>query len=245
MIHFRPRPWLTGICLLAIALLVTLGTWQAQRLQWKLDLIAKVEARLAASSQPLRQVLAETDTLEEALYRKVSLRGRFDHAREIYLFTSKGVGTAGYQVITPLILEDGSTILIDRGFVPEGLRDPATRPEGQVGGKVEVIGLLRLAVPKSTFTPDPDIAGHTWYHRDPVAMAASIGISETLEVMIDANAAPNPGGYPQGGKTIVTFTNNHLAYAITWYGLAFALLAVYMAFHAKEGRLQIGEGRVE
>lgn len=245
MIHFRPRPWLTIICLLATALLLVLGTWQVQRLQWKLGLIAKVEAQLGAGPVPLGQVLEEPGPLAEALYRKVRVSGRFDHDREIYLFTSKGVGTAGYQVITPLIQSDGPVVLIDRGLVPEGLKDVATRREGQIPGEIEIIGLLRLEVPKSTFTPDPDLITRIWYRRDPIAMATSLGISEPLQVMIDADATPNPGGYPQGGKTIVTFTNNHLGYAITWYGLALALLAVYMAFHAKEGRLKIGKGRIE
>ncbi len=126
-------------------------------------------------------------------------------------------------MVTPLRREDGSLVLVNRGFVPGSRKDPATRQEGQVSGPVEVVGLLRLTEPGGAFLRANDPGRDRWYSRDVAAIAAAKGLPDTAPYFVDADAAPNPGGLPIGGLTVVAFPNNHLVYAITWYGLALML----------------------
>ena len=124
-------------------------------------------------------------------------------------------------------------MLVNRGFVPLDRMDAATRREGQVAGIVTVTGLLRLPEERSWFTPADDPARGIWQERDPAAIAKAYGLARAAPFFIDADASPNPGGLPQGGETKLVFPNRHLEYAITWFGLAFALLAVFVAFARK------------
>ncbi len=228
------RVVLTGVvCAVGVAILCGLGTWQMKRLAWKEGLIAMVGARIEEPAEPLPP---EADwpslTYANDEYRKVVLTGRFDHAHEVSVFTSLEddrfpVRGPGYWILTPLSLADGSTVIVNRGFVPDERRDPKTRPEGQVGGEVTVTGLIRMSEPGNLFTPEPDPDRGDWYVRDPAAIAAAFGLGRVAPFFVDADAAPNPGGLPLGGTTRIRFRNDHLGYAITWYGLAAALAGVY------------------
>lgn len=235
MIRFRPALIPTLITVPGLLLAVGLGVWQLQRLEWKEGLIAAVDARMAASAVPLDEVLGLPPTEEE--YRRVSLEGHFLNDKEAYLFVIGPEGQPGYHVVTPFLRTGGDMVLVDRGFVPETLRDPASRAEGQVEGDLKIAGVLRLPQPQSVFTPDPDLENRIWYARDPAAMAGVLGVPLAADVLIEADAAPNPGGWPLGGQTVVSFPNDHLQYAITWFGLALALLAVYLVYHRRQGRL--------
>lgn len=235
----------TILAALAFVVLCGLGAWQVERLQWKEALIARVEAALASDPVPAPGP-ADWPGLADgaAEYRPVTVRGTFDHAREIHvvytLVEPKGpVGGIGYQVFTPLRTDDGWWVYVNRGFVPRDRADPATRPDGQVAGETTVTGLLRAPGHRSWFMPSDDPAGNAWFSRDPVLFAAAAGLpaAEVAPYVIDAMVDPSlPGGLPQGGETIVSFPNSHLQYAITWFGLALALAAVYVAFILKRGR---------
>ncbi|WP_341987536.1 SURF1 family protein [Azorhizobium sp. AG788] len=224
-----------AVLLLAFAALVGLGSWQMERRAWKLDLIQQVEARADAPARalpPSGQWPALTRASDE--YAHVRVTGTFDHSKEALVYTvlSEPNGPLrgpGFTVITPLMLPDGASVLINRGFVPTDKRDPAARQEGQVAGEVTVTGLLRFAEEASSFVPDNDAARNAWYRRDPAAIAAARGLSRAAPFMIDADATPNPGGLPQGGETRLLFPNRHLEYALTWYGLAVTMLAVVVA----------------
>lgn len=239
---FRPLLWPTVASLLALALLLSLGTWQMQRWAWKNDLTARVKARVTAAPVPLPPQ-AEWPNMDLAAneYRPFSVRGTFDHEAEFHAFTSvddpKGKrGGPGYWVLTPLALDGGGTVLINRGFVPPDAKDPGQRTAGAVQGEVEITGLLRLTVPPRYFVPEPDLAKNIWFSRDVDAMAASRNINDMSPFFIDA-AQSAPGGLPQGGETRLVFRNNHLDYAMTWYGLALVLIGFYFAFHHQAGRL--------
>jgi surfeit locus 1 family protein len=220
------------------AVLVSLGTWQLQRLSWKEALISRVEARVDAGAEPLPH--PTTWPALDALaieYQPVRLAGRFDHSREVHVFIALGqprgpLGGQGYFVVTPLMLDEGQVVFVNRGFVPAAFKDPATREEGQVTGRVEIEGLMRPAEEATSISPDPDIAKNVWFVRNPAAMAAGVGIDPAIVApfTVDARAGQSPGGLPQGGETVVAFSNNHLGYAITWYGLAAALIGVSVAF---------------
>ena len=124
----------------------------------------------------------------------------------------------------------GATIFVDRGFVPTDRRAPATRAAGEIAGPTAVTGLLRLPEPPGWFTPANEPAKNSWFSIDLPAMAQAAGVGSALPFYIDADKAPNPGGWPQGGQTITDLPNDHLQYAITWYALAVALVAIYIRF---------------
>ncbi len=146
-------------------------------------------------------------------------------------------GIAGYHVITPLVLARGGILLVDRGFVPESRKAPASREAGNPAGPQTVVGLLRLpqAAKSSWFVPDNAPAQGEWFTLDPRAMVEAMGVTDALPFTIDADATPNPGGYPIGGQTPLDLPNNHLQYAITWYLLAAALVVVYLCLVLRRG----------
>jgi len=234
-----------GLWVLAIAaailfaILVALGIWQLERRAWKEALIARVEAGLAAAPSPAPgPAVWPTLDLTGMEYQPVQVTGVFDHANEVHvvhtLADPKGpFGGIGYQVFTPLRTSEGWWVYVNRGFVPRERKDPTARGEGQIAGEVVVTGLLRAPHRRSWFTPGDDIEDNAWFSRDPVPFAAASGLpaDAVAPYYIDAMADPEmPGGLPQGGETIVSFPNNHLQYALTWFGLAAVLVAVFAAF---------------
>jgi surfeit locus 1 family protein len=231
---FRPYPGLTVACALLFALLCGLGSWQLERLQWKLALIATVNGHMATAPVSLDTILAMKP--DEAQYRRVTIRGRFDHAKEAYVFTTDA-GAAVYHVLTPFKTETGKTLLIDRGEVPKALLDPANRAEGNPQGDVQLTGVWRVPEGPGPFTPAPDTAHRIWFARDLGAIAAADHLSLSAPALIEADATPNPGGWPRGGQTLVSFRNQHLSYAVTWFGLAIVLLCIWFSYNISKGRI--------
>lgn len=223
-------PLLAGT--VAFLILVGLGSWQLGRLHWKEALIARVEARVHAPPEDLPPAADWPNlTREGDEYRPVRLSGTFDHARETLIYTVRGEDAPpprgqGFFVITPLLRTDGPPVLVNRGFVPTGRADPAGRGEGQVSGTVEVTGLLRFSEEPSLFVPANDPARNAFYRVSVAEISAARGLPGAAPFLVDANARPNPGGLPVGGTTRIAFPNRHLEYALTWYGLAAALVGV-------------------
>lgn len=230
---FWPSLW----ACLGFFLLIGLGTWQVQRLHWKEGLIAQRQAQLHAAPVALPSSL---DAARALVFHPVRARGAFLNAHELYLHDENLRGDAGLHIITPLILADGTALLVDRGYVPTDRRAPATRAAGELTGEVTVTGLLRLPPDGGGwFTPANDPARNSWFTMDIPAMAKAAGVSRVLPFYVDADATPNPGGWPEGGQTITALPNNHLQYAITWYSLAVALVVIYIRFI----RRRLGEQR--
>ena len=238
----RPRSTATlvGLGVLAAVLvlaLLALGTWQVERRAWKLDLIERVDQRVAAA--PVAPPgPADWPGISAAAdeYRHVGVAGTFLNDRETQVFASTDLGT-GYWVVTPLRAADGTVVLVNRGFVPTEKRDPATRATGEIAGPVTVTGLLRITEPKGGFLRANDPAAERWYSRDVAAIAAARGLADAAPYFIDADATPNPGGLPVGGLTVIAFPNNHLVYAVTWYGLA--VLLGWAVLHIGRGEWRI------
>jgi surfeit locus 1 family protein len=231
---FRPYPGLTIACVLLFAALCGLGTWQLERLQWKLALIATVNGHMAAA--PISLGAIQSMKSDDAQYRRVALRGRFDHAREAYVFTTDA-GAPVYHVLTPFTVDDGRVLIVDRGEIPKEKLDPATRLAGNVAGEVQVIGVWRVPDAPGAFTPPPDRGKRIWYARDLAGIAQADHLALAAPVVVEADAAPNPGGWPKGGQTVVSFRNQHLSYAVTWFGLALGLLGIWFAYHISKGRI--------
>ena len=204
----RAVGFLPALCLFFALLFGALGTWQVQRLQWKLDLIERVETRLAQAPVPAASVRDP----KEFEYRPVWASGTFLHDRAtlVQALTERG---AGYWVMTPLQTSNG-TILVNRGFVPEERRAAASRP----GGQVRVQGLVRLSEPDGRFLRANRPGEERWYSRDVTAIARARGL-EVAPFFIDAGPTAQ-GTLPVGGLTVVRFRNTHLIYALTWFGLA-------------------------
>jgi len=222
--------------LVALAVLLGLGAWQLDRLAWKNALLAQVQERAARPAEPAPP-RAEWGgvTRQGDEYRHVRATGWFDHAAETLIYTvlsdsKSDMKGPGFLVITPLMLPDNSAILVNRGFVPNDRRDRRTRSEGQITGPVTVTGLLRLPEEPSWFVPANDPLRNAWYRRDPEEIGRARGVDVVAPFLIDADATPNPGGLPLGGETRLAFTNRHLEYALTWFGLAVTLVGVYIAF---------------
>jgi surfeit locus 1 family protein len=205
------------------------------RLQWKLDLIARVDARVhaAPAPPPPRERWAGITSASDE-YRRLKLHGTYlyDLTTPVQALTEEG---SGYWLLTPLCMADGTVILVNRGFIPA---DPGARTRyapasaqgnpcaGAAGPAVDVVGLLRTSERDGAFTRTNDPAAGRWYTRDVPAIAAARGLAPALPVapfFVDAAAGQNPPGSPDqpvGGLTVVNFHNSHLVYAITWYALA-------------------------
>ncbi|MFW8584469.1 SURF1 family protein [Rhizobium beringeri] len=223
----RAKRAIFAVCLILLAAaLAALGTWQVERLAWKRDLIARVDQRVHAPPvpAPAHADWNKVDATDDE-YRRVTAAGMLANDKETLVFASTALGP-GYWVMTPLTLADGTSILVNRGFVPTDRRDPASRREGEVSGPVEITGLMRMTEPKGSLLQSNDVAADRWYSRDVAAIAEKRGVGVVAPYFIDADAAANPGGLPVGGLTIIDFPNNHLVYAITWYGLAAMVLAL-------------------
>ena len=229
-------PWLVLVSAsIGLAILLSLGTWQVKRLAWKEGLLATIHERMTSEPKPLVDVAAMEKAGDDIDYLAVTATGRFLHAHEQFFFATHK-GATGWFVYTPLELTDGSgVVFVNRGFVPYDDKDPATRAQGQVEGEVTVTGLARTAIAEkpSFLVPENDPAKDIYYWKDLSAMTVQAGFTADTPVahlFIDADATPNPGGWPVGGVTLVDLPNNHLQYAITWYGLAVALFAVTAVF---------------
>ncbi len=232
--------WPAIMTLVGVAILLRLGTWQLERLAWKEGLIANISQR--AHSEPISLMRAEQSARsdEDVEYLRVRTGGQFLHDKERHLFAFDSKYGAGYHVITPLKLADGRVVFVNRGYVPSELKEPAKREAGQAAGDVEIVGLVRRPEEPRMFTPENNLAGNLWYWRDLNAMAASVFGQEApplVPFFIDAEAEPSvPGGWPKGGVTRLELPNRHLEYAITWYGLAAALVAVFAAYAVSRWR---------
>lgn len=220
---------------IALAILLGLGFWQLDRKSWKEGLLAAIAAR---AHGPAGQVVPEADwprwraTADE--FRRVRLSGTFLHDKEVQLHglaeERRGQPLQGFYVFTPLKREDGTIVVVNRGIVPTELRDPARRPAGQIGGTVEVVGLVRAPEARPAFVPGNEPGGERWFVRDLGEMVRARGLERAAPFYVDADSTPNPGGWPRGGQTRLNLPNSHLGYAITWFGIAATLVGVFGAF---------------
>jgi surfeit locus 1 family protein len=225
--------------LIALIVLLGLGSWQLARLAEKDQLVTQIEASLSAPPVPLPEPetwasLKSTDYD----YRRVSLTGTFNHDKEALVFGFISVGgrgdtREGFFAVTPLTLADGSTVLVNRGFVPQALREQSARLEGLTKGIVTLTGLMRAPEKKGTFTPNDEPTKNLYFTIDPVTLASALKLDKAASFIVDADRMAGSAPWPDGGHTIVTLVNNHLQYALTWFALAFGLMGVFFVFARK------------
>jgi surfeit locus 1 family protein len=223
---------LTAFTVAGLAVLIGLGLWQLERLEWKEGLIAQIEARSEGAPITLEEGIAIARNGRDPNYYRLHVEGRFHHAKERYLYAVSD-GRVGWHVITPLETADGDMALVDRGFVPDGLRDPSSRAPGQIEGVVAVTGIVRSPEIQGIFTPDNEPEANRWFWRDLDGLARSMFPEGTIEVapfFVEAEKSDVPGGWPEGGQTRLELPNSHLQYAITWFLLALCLVVIYAVY---------------
>jgi surfeit locus 1 family protein len=219
------------LTLAGVAILIALGVWQLQRKVWKEDLIATLTARLSAPAQPLPAMpMQGTDE-----FRHVRLHVSFIPGEAALVFTSGSalrpdVTSPGYWALSPARTDDGRTIVINRGFVAD-----KTSVGPPPAGEVELTGALRWPEEGNPFTPADEPQHNLWYRRDPVAIAAAKGWGQVARFYVEQET-PQLAGAPRVGPLVVNLRDNHLQYAITWFGLAAAFAAVYLVW--LRGRLR-------
>ena len=209
--------------------MVALGTWQLERREWKEALIAELDRKLSAPPTDVapRERWPQLNPGQDE-FRRVSFAAEFVPGEEALVYSSGSplrpdATGPGYWVFAPARLPDRSVVVVNRGFVPEGRQDRKTRPEGTPSGTV-IVGAMRWPEPRGLFTPQDDPAKGLWFARDPAAMAAAKNWGEVAPFYIDQEAPPAPGGLPKVGPLKPSLPNNHLQYAVTWYGLALVIL---------------------
>lgn len=209
------------------AVLAGLGKWQLDRLEWKNGLIAEAERRLDAAPEPL----PADPQPERDDYKPVFVEGVFDHAEERYVLTSLPPYGPGFKVVTPLEIPAGR-ILVDRGFVPQAERAPEDRSETPPPGTVRIEGVLRWPDDTTWATPDPDPEIREWYARDVISLADATGAKPILVVQKPQSVKT----WPRGTEPRVTFRNQHLSYAITWFALAAVWIVMALVWFRKLAR---------
>jgi surfeit locus 1 family protein len=228
----------TVFTVVGIAFLIGLGIWQLDRKTWKENLIATVTARINRAPEDLPPRANWPQLVQEGNeYRHVTFPAEFLEGQEALVYTAGSpfrpdVTGTGYWVFAPAQLAGGSIVVVNRGFVPLDRKDPATRTQGTPHGTVEIVGVMRWPETRGLFTPADDAKTNVWYLRDPKSMAAAKNWATAAPFYIDQEQPVPPGGVPLPGKLSVQLPDNHLQYALTWFGLALALAGVYVVWLA-------------
>ena len=235
--YFRPYLWLTVFYVPSLAVLVMLGLWQLDRLVWKTELIDSFNERANAAAILPPDAAADLSQFE---FHNLALSGRFMHDRELYLTGRTYEGNAGFHIVTPFRLVDGRTVLVNRGWVSESYRDPDKRPFSLVEGETTIEAILRFPGKKGYFVPENEPENGFWFTLVPEQIVAHLGLQGRAESAIYAAALRTSDTIelPIAARTETNLRNSHLGYAVTWYGIACALIGVYLTFHYQAGRLR-------
>jgi surfeit locus 1 family protein len=226
----------TMFALVGIVILCGLGVWQLDRKMWKEDLIARLNARLSRAPQDLPPRASWPQLHQDGEeFRRVVFPAEFLDGEEALVYTAGSplrpdVKGPGYWVFSPVRLAGGSIVLVNRGFVPPDHKDPAERSEGTPHGIVDVVGVMRWPEARGTFTPADDPKKNIWFLRDSKSIADIKKWATAAPFYIDQEEPVPAGGWPKPGKLEVQLPDNHLQYAITWFGLALALAGVYVVW---------------
>jgi surfeit locus 1 family protein len=233
------RRWRAGLAipvLFALAAFVTfiaLGTWQLQRKAWKEALIGTLERRLSAPAVelPPRERWGRLDPAEDE-FRRVKFSAAFVPGAEALVYASgsafrSDVSGPGYWVLAPVRLAAGGLVVVNRGFVPEGRQDPATRTAGEITGSAQLVGVMRWPESRGIFSPKDEPARNLWFVRDPVGIASAKSWGDVAPFFVELESPRPPGDLPRVGALKVNLRNEHLQYAITWYGLALVVVVMF------------------
>jgi surfeit locus 1 family protein len=220
--------------LLAFLVLVGLGSWQIERLYWKQDVIAALTQRLAADPVDLPPSAAWAGlTQSGSEFLRVRFRAEFRGPGTL-VYTSGSalrddVKTPGYFVFMPAGLTGGGQVAVNRGYSKERLA-------AFEAGSQDIVGVLRWPDPMPWFVSPHGSNREVWHVRDPELMARELGWGTVAPFYVEQEGPIPPGGVPHPAKLNVKLANNHLQYAVTWYGLAAVLLIIFVIWGVRQGR---------
>ena len=218
------------VALAALLVLVGLGTWQLQRKAWKEGLIAAMHERLAAAPADLPPASQWSSlNVDTAEFRRVKFHAQFTEGRGVYVYVAGSalrddIKEPGYFAFAPARLDDGTTVVVNRGYIP---MDQQT---GWPAGTTEVVGYLRWPESRPWFLSETNSASDTWFVRDQRAMAAAKGWVGVAPFYVDQEGPVPASGLPRPAALTVNLRNDHLQYAVTWFGLAAVLVGCFVAW---------------
>ena len=221
---------LTLVTAISLAILVSLGFWQVQRLHWKEGLLARVHALQSAAPQPLGLVLSHVRAGADVDYTRVTADCPDIETAPFLKLWAVPDARSGFRIITACRLIDApyGSILVDRGFVVQ--EDAVKLVPGQGARLTQPItGVLRRGDKANFVTPPNQPAQNLWYSRDVAAMAGALGVSAPAPIFLMLESPAPKGVGPIPAPLPADIPNNHLQYAVTWFGLAAALAGVYLA----------------
>lgn len=218
--------WPSVITLPVLVLVIVLGVWQLERLEWKQSILRKIEQNLHEAAQPLPAEIADPDALE---YSFVSAEGTYLHDKELLLGAQYYSGILGYKLLTPLQLTDGRMVLVNRGWVPKEQREQDTRAETLAEGVQTVEGIVRMPNRRNIFTPENDPTGSGWFWIDQSAIEGVTGVS--LMPIVLERVSEGGEGLPIPAKKAIELRNDHFMYAITWFAMAIIVVVIYFTYH--------------
>ncbi|MCG8625982.1 MAG: SURF1 family protein [Proteobacteria bacterium] len=235
-LSFRPAPIPTFCTLCCLAILIALGTWQLQRLEWKSALIIEFEARAHTTAIPLSTV---AHSQPPPRFQRVTAHGTWLHDKETQLTGRVFDGNAGYHIITPFRLTDGrpdgNIVLVNRGWVPERFRTPQSRPHTLTQSET-IEAIIRLPQTKPWLVPDNMPHANDWFTLTIADISRHHQLGNQVITGFTLDAVRAGRGIPIGSAAHANLRNNHLQYALTWYGLALVLGGIYFVWHAQNGR---------
>jgi surfeit locus 1 family protein len=232
----------TALFAVGVAILIGLGIWQLERRVWKHQLIASLNADLAAPPRDLPPRTSWSELKPQGLeFHRVSFPAEFLPGQEALVYSAGSalrpdVKGAGYWVFAPARLAGGSLVIVDRGFVPPERKETASRTQGAPHGVVNIVGVMRWPEPSGSFTPAADVKANVWYARDIKTIAAAKRWSDYAPFYVDQETPVPAGGWPKPGKLVVNLPDNHLQYALTWFGGALLLCALYIRWLVRRRR---------
>ena len=234
-VNFHPSFWLTVFTIPVFFALLSLGTWQVYRLNWKTELIMEFNRSFNDKPLTINQV---DENYSNFRYRRIIVDGNFDHEKEIQLIGKTYEGTAGFHIVTPLIVDDERTILINRGWIPKKYLNKSSRKFTLLDGKVKIIGIIKLPQQKGMFVPDNEPKNGFWFTINPEEIFSYLNINGLDHFYIDQLRGDEKDILPIAIDGKIELPNNHLQYAFTWYSLALALLFIFFSWHKSKGLLK-------
>ncbi|MCW9033067.1 MAG: SURF1 family protein [Alphaproteobacteria bacterium] len=222
----QPSKFPMGFLLVTVFLLVILcglGSWQLINYNWQDKVITFSSERLQKEPVPLKDDMGRP---WEYAFNIVKVKGTFLHDKELFVTSKVHEGKLGFDLITPLKLETGTILFVDRGWIPLDKKEASERELSRQNGMVEVVGAVMAPAHRGLFRPANDPLNGKWYGVDPRLMAQSLSIEKFRPFYLQAGPFPNPGGLPIGGYTPFQKSDRSLIFAIAWFVMAFGVLIV-------------------
>lgn len=222
--------WMICFFLFAEGTLIFMGIWQIDRLSWKNELITRLEQRQDRPVVALSEI-RDSENIGDYEYSRVSVGGFFINEHSFLLAPRIYKKQSGSHLVTPLLLPDEEIVIVNRGWVPQKY---SLKMATELS-RVTMVATVRNSSLQGTFTPDNVPSNGEWYWIDLKEVSQQIG-SSVLPIILERSDSRSDRVLPIGGQTLIELPNNHLQYALTWFGLAFVFFVSFAIFCIKNRR---------